>query len=166
MLVVCERWAGDGDRLLYWPISTSFTSWLGCSAVSHWGPKALCLPLALNWEPAADRGLVSNSRQLSRAPGYIFVLRPPASAVLPHIYTGASLNWRLGRGSIYIYIYIYILVISSQRPKTMGVGLIAYRIYEEFHINLWECSMHGNCYIFPIQVYIIKLTYSEQIQCN
>ena len=38
-------------------------------------------------------------------------------------------------------------------------GLFAFRIYEEFHINLWECSMYGYCYIFPIQLYIIKLTY-------
>ena len=30
------------------PSSTSFSSWLGCSTVGHWGPKALCLPLALN----------------------------------------------------------------------------------------------------------------------
>ena len=48
MVVVCERWAGDGDRLLYWHGSTSFSSWLGCSTVGHWEPKALCLPLALN----------------------------------------------------------------------------------------------------------------------
>ena len=34
-------------------------------------------------------------------PGYIIILRPPASAVLSLIYTGASLDWRLGRGSIY-----------------------------------------------------------------
>ena len=27
---------------------TSFTFWLGCSTVGHWGPKALCLLLALN----------------------------------------------------------------------------------------------------------------------
>ena len=33
-------------------------------------------------------------------PGYIFVWHPPASAVLPLIYTGASLDWRLGRGSV------------------------------------------------------------------
>ena len=25
---------------------TSFSSWLGCSTVGHWAPKALCLPLA------------------------------------------------------------------------------------------------------------------------
>ena len=27
--------------------STSFTSWLACSTVGHWGPKALCLELVL-----------------------------------------------------------------------------------------------------------------------
>ena len=54
MLVVCERWAGDGDRLLYLHqsssdhSSSSFSSWLGCSTVGHWGPKALCLPLVLS----------------------------------------------------------------------------------------------------------------------
>ena len=48
MVVVCERWAGDGDRLLYWPSSTSISSWLGVSTVGHWEAKALCLPLALN----------------------------------------------------------------------------------------------------------------------
>ena len=28
--------------------STSSSSWLGCSTVGYWGPKALCLPLILN----------------------------------------------------------------------------------------------------------------------
>ena len=37
----------------------------------------------------------------SVAPGYKIVSRTPASAVPPFIYTGASLDWRLGRGSIY-----------------------------------------------------------------
>ena len=63
---------------------------------------------------------------------------------------------------IYIYIYIYICiciwVISSQRSKTV-CGLFAYRIYEEFHIHLWKCSMYGY-YIFPIEVYIINVIYS------
>ena len=47
MVFVCERWTGDGDRLLYWPSSTTFSSWLGCSTVGHWWPKALRLQLAL-----------------------------------------------------------------------------------------------------------------------
>ena len=75
--------------------STSFTFWLG-----HWGPKALSVagsqfgilsPTDSNW----------NWPKLSVAPSYIIVSRPPTSAVLPLIYTGASLDWRLGRGSIY-----------------------------------------------------------------
>ena len=54
MLVVCERWAGDGADSYFDPkfffdhCSNSSTSWVGCSIVGHWGPKALCLPLALN----------------------------------------------------------------------------------------------------------------------
>ena len=95
MLVVCERWAGDGDRLLYWPSSTSFLYWLGCSTVGHWRPKALCLPLALN---------SASCHQLTPtvcAPGDIIDYRPHTSAVLPLIYTGASLDWRSVRGSIY-----------------------------------------------------------------
>ena len=37
----------------------------------------------------------------SVAPGYIIVSRPPASAVPPLIYTGASLDWQLSWGLIY-----------------------------------------------------------------
>ena len=47
-----------------------------------------------------------------------------------------------------------------------GCGLFAYRIYEDFHINQWECSMYGCCYIFSIQVYITKNSHTECIQCN
>ena len=37
----------------------------------------------------------------SVAPGWIIFSRPLVSAVPPLIYTGASLDWLLGRGSIY-----------------------------------------------------------------
>ena len=58
---------------------------------------------------------------------------------------------------IYIYIYIYIYIKSAS--ENSGCGLFANRIYEEYHINLWECSMNGYCYIsFSFQVYITKLT--------
>ena len=59
---------------------------------------------------------------------------------------------------IYIYIYIYISNIQSAFEDD-GNGLFVHIIYEEFHINLWEGSMYGHCYIFSIQVYITKLTY-------
>ena len=43
----------------------------------------------------------SNWLEPPRAPGDIIVSRSPASAVLPLIYAGTSLDWWLGRGSIY-----------------------------------------------------------------
>ena len=56
------------------------------------------------------------------------------------------------------YIYVYISNIQSV-SKDSWCGLFVYRIYEELHINRWECSMYGNYCIFSIQVYITKLTY-------
>ena len=67
----------------------------GWSTVGHWGPKALCLPLALT---------SASCFQLTRtvwAPDYIIISHPPASAVLPLFYTDASLDWRLSRGKQY-----------------------------------------------------------------
>ena len=114
MLVVCERWVGDRNRLLYWPKDLLtievLLSQLGCSTVGLWGPKTLCLPLALN--SASCPQLTPTPTDSSRlCPGYIFVWHPPASA---DIYTGASLDWRLVEGQyvIYIYIYIYIYIKS------------------------------------------------------
>ena len=75
----------------------SFLSHLGWVA-QPWvteGPKPSVCKLVLT---------LASSLQLTRtvwALGYIIVSRTPASAVLPLIYTGASLDWRLGRGSIY-----------------------------------------------------------------
>ena len=106
MFLVRERWVGDGDRLLHIDpsssdqCSTSFSSWFGLlnrgslraasplsAAGSHFGILSLT-DSNFNWvEPPG-------------APGYIIFLRPPAFAVLPLFYTGASLDWRLGRGSI------------------------------------------------------------------
>ena len=58
---------------------------------------------------------------------------------------------------MYTHNYIYIYIQSASEDNRCG--LFTYRIYEELHINLWECSIYGYCYIFPIKVYIIKLTY-------
>ena len=87
----------------------------GCSTVSHSGPKVLCLPLALN--SASCLQLTPTPTDSSRlCPGYIFVWRPPASAVLPLICTGASLDWRLSRGSI-CYIRTLITQLHSLSDK-------------------------------------------------
>ena len=68
------------------------------------GPK----PSVCHW--LSIQHLVSNWLQLQLTPtptdsshlclSYIFVWRPPTSAVLPLICTGASLDWRLDQGSI------------------------------------------------------------------
>ena len=64
--------------------STSFTSWLGCSTVGHWGPQAL------SRQADSHAGILSPADSNSNwnwpksfvAPGYLIILRPPASAVL------------------------------------------------------------------------------------
>ena len=134
MLVVCEKWVGDGDRLLHINPSSSdhsstyFVFWLGCSTVgpSDWSWLSIRHPV-----PNSNWNCNSNWLKPSVAPGYIIFLHPPASCgrmqlppspnlttstiqgdipisstgctcftVLPLIYTGASLDWRLGRESI------------------------------------------------------------------
>ena len=102
MFLVCERWVGDKDGLLFWPrfflthSSTSFSSWLGLlNRGSLRAAKSSGCKLILT---------LSSYLQLTWtvwAPGYTIVSRPPASAVLLLIYTGASFDWRFGRGSIY-----------------------------------------------------------------
>ena len=88
---MCETWARDGDRLLYWPSST-FSYLLACSTVGHRGPKALCLPLALN---------LASCLQLTQAVCVLVILFLLFNVhLLPLIYTDASLDWRLGRRSI------------------------------------------------------------------
>ena len=42
---------------------------------------------------------------------------------------------------------LYISDIQSGTEDN-GCGLFEYRIFVEFHINLWECSMYNNCYAF------------------
>ena len=66
MLAVCERWVGDGDRLLYWLNSTSFSFWLGCSTVGHWGPQTLSL------QADSHAGILSPTD--SNCPGHLVIL--------------------------------------------------------------------------------------------
>ena len=91
-----------GLTATYWPqvlltIAALFLILAGVAQtwVTEGRPKALCLPLALT-----SASCPQLSPTGSNCLGYIIVSQPPASAVLPHIYTGASLDWRLGRGSI------------------------------------------------------------------
>ena len=103
MLVMCEKWAGDSYILTQSSSdhsSTSFSSWLGCSTVGYWGPKALCLPLVLTLAscpqltPTAT-GTGTDPSRLCHLVISLFDIH-----LLPLIYTGASLDWRFSRGSI------------------------------------------------------------------
>ena len=112
MLVVCERWVGDGDRLLHTDPSssdqsnTSFSSWLGLLNRGSLRAQSSLSAVGSRFGILSPTDSNSNWLEPPRAPGYIIIWRSPVSAVLPHIYTGASLDWRLGQGSI-CYIYIY-----------------------------------------------------------
>ena len=82
--------------------STSFSSWLGCSTVGHWGPKALCLPLALTL-PSCPQ-LTQLQLELTQAVSGTWLyncLTPTCFHCFSAYLTGASLDWRFGRGSIY-----------------------------------------------------------------
>ena len=54
---------------------------------------------------------------------------------------------------------MYIQSASEDR----GRGLFLHRIYEEYHINLCECSIYGYCYISNSFAGIYKNSYSECI---
>ena len=104
MFLVCERWVGYGDILLFWPkvlLATlsallSHLGWVAQPWVTK-GPK----PSVCSWSQFSILSPTdSNWLWSPRAPGYIIVLRQPSSAVLPLIYTGASLDWRLGWVSV------------------------------------------------------------------
>ena len=97
-----------GQTATYWPKVLTIAAILshlgwGCSTVGHCGPQTLSL-LADSYASflsPTDSNCNGNWPKPSEAPGYIIVSRSPAYAVPQLIYTGASLDWRLGRGSIY-----------------------------------------------------------------
>ena len=109
---------------------TSFSSQLGCSTVGHWGPKpSVWNWFSLRWHPISNcncnwlkpsvgPGYIivlrtpyswgrthlppSSNSTTSTGQGDIPISSTGCTcfAVLEVIYTGASLDWRLGRGSI------------------------------------------------------------------
>ena len=97
MLAVCERWIGDGDRLLhidpkyFWPEQHFFLILAGLLNRGLLRTEAPCLELVLT--PLASY------LQLTQAVGvqviFLFDIH-----LFPLIYTGASLDWRLCRASI------------------------------------------------------------------
>ena len=50
---------------------------------------------------------------------------------------------------------IYISNIESASEDS-GCGLFANRIYKEFRINLWECSMYGYLLFFNLKLNVLS----------
>ena len=99
MFLVCERWVAKRMDCYFDPSSSdhSSTSSSSCPGLLNRGSLRAQSPLS---SAGSHFGILSPTN--SNCSGHlVIVLRPPASAVLPLIYTGASLDWRLGRGSIY-----------------------------------------------------------------
>ena len=110
--------------------STSFAFWLGCSTVGHWGPKpSVWSWFSLHWHPISNwnwnwpkPSVAPDYINVCRPPASCGRMNLPPSpnsttftgqgdipisltgcicfTVLPLIYTGASLDWRLSQGSI------------------------------------------------------------------
>ena len=94
MLVVCERWVGNGDRLphidpkFFWPEQHFFRILAGLLNRGSWEPKLFV------WNWFSRRHLISswncnsnsNWPKPSVAPGYIIVWHPPASCGRTHLH--------------------------------------------------------------------------------
>ena len=98
MFVVCEKWVETRTDCYIDPSSsldhssTSFASWLG---LLNWGSLRAQSPLSA---VGSHFGILSPTDSNHLGTWLYYFLMP---AVLLLIYTGASLDWRLGRGSIY-----------------------------------------------------------------
>ena len=108
MLVVCERWVRDGDRLLhidpkfFWPWQHFFLilAWVAQPWVTE-GRKALSPQAVLTLTSCPWLTPTPTGTDSDRLCTWLYnCLHPPASAFFPLINTGESLDWRLGRGSI------------------------------------------------------------------
>ena len=93
--------SGDKDGLLFWPkfffnhSGISFSSWLGCSTMGDWRPKALCLPLALT---------SASCPQLTRtAPGtWLYYCLTPTCFRCSSAYLHRCISWLTTRSRVNI----------------------------------------------------------------
>ena len=84
--------------------STSFSSWLGCSSVGHWGPKVLCLQLGLT-------SLASCLRLTRSAPStWLYYCLTSTCFHCSSTYLHRWISWLTARSRVNIYIYIYIYI--------------------------------------------------------
>ena len=99
-----ELETGTDCYILTQSTSDHSSTWLGlltCGSLWVASPQSASWFSRWHLVPPTDSNSNRNWPKPSVALGYIIASRVPASAVPPLIYTGASLDWRLGRGSIY-----------------------------------------------------------------
>ena len=133
--------------------STSFSSWLGSlraqsalsAAGSHFGILS-----------PTDSNCNWNWLKRSVAIGYIIASRYPASAVRPLIYTGESLDWWLGRGSLYNICRRLFLVSNEE----IFWGFIADQPLLVIWYQILFIHMH---LIYMISKHILLIIFSTQL---
>ena len=134
MFVVCQKWVVTRTDCYINPSSSSTIALLipHLSWLLNRGSLRAALPSVC--KPVLTLASCLQLTQTVRAPGYIIFYRPPASAILPLLYTGASLDWQLGQGSIYNNVCFkpYVTYIKNDiSPSNVWIG--------RFH--LYQCKV-------------------------
>ena len=136
--------------------STSSSSWLGLLNRGSLRAQALCLELVLT--PLASY------LQLTQAVCVLVIFLFDIH-LLPLIYTGASPDWLLGRGSvcnmIYIYIYIYIYMLSLYYKEIKAIQI--WTPYERLFVLPAFYYKRRNCLNKSIGT---KKNFERKIQVN
>ena len=174
MFVVCEKWVETRTDCYIDPSSslghssTSFTSWLGLlnrGSLRAQSPQSAAV---------SHFDILSPTDSNSPSTWFYYFLTSTCFRLFPLIYTGASLDWRLGRGSIYNNIWtidlIFIIILTTFQPICLSAFFWCFmsnsgvRTESQTEPFIWtsgvDCSSSVNHY--RVQV----LSYSTHILAN
>ena len=96
-------------RTAIWPkfffdhSGTSISSWLGCSTVGHWGPKALYLPLALML--ASCPQLTPTGTDSDRLCAWLYLYLTPTCFRCSSTYLHRCISWLTARSRVNMLLY-------------------------------------------------------------
>ena len=85
------------NRLLYWPSSTSFSSWLGCPTVGHWRPQALSLQA--DSHAGSQFGILSPTDS-DRLCAWVYYFLPPTCFRCSSAYLHRCISWLTARSMV------------------------------------------------------------------
>ena len=145
MFLVCERWVETRTDCYFDPSysdhsSTSFSSWLG---LLNRGSLRAQSPLSA---AGSHFGILSPT-DLNRLRTWLYYCLMStcfrcSSAILPLIYTGASLDWWLGRGSIYNKItHVVKQCTTCQRTNVIKISTIKILPPQQVSTTAWTASL-------------------------